>query len=46
MICQIDEMKIRGNILCSGVLGDLCCRWNAYHQNLDRIDEFKHLLGA
>ena len=46
MICQIDEMKIRGNILCSGVLGDLCCRWNAYHQNLDRIDEFKHLPGA
>ena len=45
-ICRIDEMKIRGNILCSGELGDLCCRWNAYHQNLDRIDEMKHLWGA
>ena len=24
----------------------LCCRWNAYHQNLDRIDEMKDLPGA
>ena len=24
----------------------LCCRWNAYHQNLDMIDEMKHLPGA
>ena len=39
-------MKIRGNILCSGELGGLCCRWNAYHQNLDMINEMKHLLGA
>ena len=23
-------------------LGGLYCRWNAYHQNLDRIDEMKH----
>ena len=45
-ICWIVEMKIRGNILCSGELGGLCCRWNAYHQNLDMIDEMKHLPGA
>ena len=24
-------MKIRGNILCSGELGGVCCQWNAYH---------------
>ena len=34
-ICRIVAMKIRGNILCSGELGGLCCRWKAYHQNLD-----------
>ena len=45
-ICQIVPMKIRGNILCSGELGGLCCRWNVYHQNLDMIDEMKHLPGA
>ena len=45
-ICQIVAMKIRGNILCSGELGGLCCRWNVYHQNLDMIDEMKHLPGA
>ena len=45
-ICRIVAMKIRGNILCSGELGGLCCWWNAYHQNLDRIDEMKHLPGA
>ena len=42
-ICRIIAMKIRGNILCSGEPGGWCCRWNAYHQNLDRIDEMKHL---
>ena len=26
--------------------GGLCCRWNEYHQNLDMIDEMKHLPGA
>ena len=45
-ICRIVAMKIRGNILCSGELGGLCCRWNAYHQNLDMIDEMKHLPGT
>ena len=45
-ICRIVAMKIRGNILCSGELGGLCCRWNVYHQNLDMIDEMKHLPGA
>ena len=45
-ICQIVSMKIRGNILCSGELGGLCCRWNVYHQNLDMTDEMKHLPGA
>ena len=45
-ICQIVPMKIRGNILCSRELGGLVCRWNAYHQHLDRIDEMKHLPGA
>ena len=45
-ICQIVAMKITGNILCSGKLGSLCCRWNAYHQNLDRMDEMIHLPGA
>ena len=44
-ICRIVAMKIRGNILCSGELGGLCCRWNVYHQNLDMIDEMKHLPG-
>ena len=39
-------MKIRWNILCPGELGGLCCQWSAYHQNLDRIDEMKHLPGA
>ena len=39
-------MKIRGNIVCSGELGGLRCRWNAYHQNLDMIDEMKHLPGG
>ena len=39
-------MKIQGNILCPGELGGLCCQWSAYHQNLDRIDEMKHLPGA
>ena len=24
-------------------LGGLHCRWKAYHQDLDRIDEMKHL---
>ena len=38
-ICRNVAMKIRGNILCSGQLGGLCCRWNVYHQNLDMIDE-------
>ena len=45
-ICRIVAMKIRGNILCSGELGGLCCRWNVYHQNLDMTDEMKHLPGA
>ena len=45
-ICRIVAMKIRGNILCSGELGGLCCRWNVCHQNLDMIDELKHLPGA
>ena len=45
-ICRIVAIKIRGNVLCSGELGGLCCRWNAYHQNLDMIDEMKHLPGA
>ena len=45
-VCRIVAMKIRGDILCSGELGGLCCRWNAYHQNLDMIDEMKHLPGA
>ena len=45
-ICRIVGMKIRGNILCSGELGGLCCRWNVYNQNLDMIDEMKHLPGA
>ena len=45
-ICRIVAMKIRGNILCSGELGGLCCRWNECHQNLDMIDEIKHLPGA
>ena len=45
-ICQIVAMKIRGNILCSGELGGLCCRRNVYDQNLDMIDEMKHLPGA
>ena len=31
-------MKIRGNILCSGELGGLCCQWNVYHQNLEFSD--------
>ena len=31
---------------CPGELGGLCCQWSAYHQNLDRIDEIKHLPGA
>ena len=44
--CRIVAMKIRGNILCSGELGGLCCRWNAYHENLDMIYEMKHLPGA
>ena len=44
--CRIVTMKIRGNILCSRELGGLCCRWNAYHQSLDMIDEMKHLPGA
>ena len=39
-------MKIQGNILCPGELGGLCCQWSAYHQNLDSIDEMKHLPGA
>ena len=26
--------------------GGFHCRWNAYHQNLDRIDEMKHLPEA
>ena len=43
-ICRIIAVKIRGNILCSGELGGLCCQWNAYHQNLDMIDEMKHSL--
>ena len=30
--------------LCSGELGGLCCRWSVYHQNLDMIDEMKHLI--
>ena len=42
-ICRIVAMKIRGNILCSGELGGLCCRWNVCHQNLDMIDKMKHL---
>ena len=45
-ICRIVAMKIRGNILCSGKLDGLCCWWNAYHQNLDMIDEMKHLPWA
>ena len=45
-ICRIVAMNIRGNILYSGELGGLCCRWNAYHQNLDMIDEMKHLPGT
>ena len=45
-ICQTVAIKIRGNVLCSGELGGLCCWWNAYHQNLDMIDEMKHLPGA
>ena len=45
-ICPIVAMKIVGNILCSGETGGWCCRWNAYHQNLDRIDEMKYLPGA
>ena len=45
-ICRIVSMKIRGNILCSGELGSLYCRWNACHQNLEMIDEMKHLPGA
>ena len=45
-ICRIIAMKIRGNILCSGELGSLCCRWNVYHQNLDMVDEMKHLPGV
>ena len=43
-ICWIVAMRIRGNILWE--LGGLCCWWNAYHQNLDMIDEMKHLPGA
>jgi len=42
-ICRIVAIKISGKILCSGELGGLCCRWKAYHQNLDMIDEMKHL---
>ena len=45
-ICRIVAIKIRGKILCSGELGGLCCRWKAYHQNLDMIDEMKHLPGT
>ena len=45
-ICRIVAMKIRGNILCSEELGGLCCQWNAYNQNLNRIDEMKNLPGA
>ena len=45
-ICRIVAMKIRRNILCSGKLDGLCCWWNAYHQNLDMIDEMKHLPWA
>ena len=45
-ICRIVAMKIRGNILCSGELGGLCCRWNVFDQNLDMIDEMKDLPGA
>ena len=45
-ICWVVAIKIRGNIFCSGELGGLCCRWNAYHQNLDRTDEMKYLPGA
>ena len=45
-ICRIVAVKIRGNILCSGELGGLCCQWNAYHQNLDMIDEMRHLPGG
>ena len=45
-ICRIVTIKIRVKIICSGELGSLCCRWNAYHQNLDMIDEMKHLPGG
>ena len=45
-ICRIVAMKIRGNILCSGELGGLCCQWIVYHQNLDMIDEMKLLPGT
>ena len=45
-ICWIFAMKIRGNILCSRELGGMCCGWNAYHENLDMIDEVKHLPRA
>ena len=45
-ICRIVAMKISGNILCSGELDGLCCRWDAYHQNLDMIDDTKHLPGT
>ena len=43
---RIVAIKIRGNILCSRELGGLCCWWNVYHQNLDMIDEMKHLPEA
>ena len=45
-ICRIVAMKISGNILCSGELDGLCCRWHADHQNLDMIDDMKHLPGT
>ena len=53
LICKFcinnDLISLHTHILYSLSLnkGGLCCRWNVYHdQNLDMIDEMKHLLGA
>ena len=43
----VREQRTEGIILHHQLLKHgLCCRWNAYHQNLDRSDEMKHLPGA
>ena len=45
-ICRVVAIKITGKVLCSGEIGCLCCPWKACHQNLDMIDEMKHIPGT